>query len=115
MLRAQLAALHRDRSADEIEEAVQIACRRFVDRAEGISAPGQVYAWIRTTAHRELNREVAHKVHEIPVDPEGEAMRDLVTEQPGPEEEANRLRGLRFAGSLGHRLPLPAPSPRGPV
>ena len=86
-LRAQLAAQHRDRSADEIEEAVQIATRRFVDSAEGISAPGQIYAWIRTTAHRELNREVGHKTYEIPVDPESDAMRGLVAEQPGPEEE----------------------------
>ena len=87
-LRARLAAQHRSCSPEEIEEAIQIACRRFVDRAEGISAPGQVYTWIRTTAHRELCREVGHKAYEVPVDPEGDAMRDLVAQQPGPEEEA---------------------------
>lgn len=28
------------------------ACGRFVEHAEGISEPGQIYSWIRTTAHR---------------------------------------------------------------
>jgi hypothetical protein len=54
-LRSQLAALHPDSSSVEIEEAIQAACDRFVDRADGISSPGQVYSWIRTTAHRLLN------------------------------------------------------------
>lgn len=47
-LRAGLASQHRGRSPEEIEEAIQIACWRFVARAEQISAPGQVYVWIRS-------------------------------------------------------------------
>lgn len=56
-LRAQLAARYPDLSADAIDDAIQFACRSFLDEAEGITAPGQVYAWIRTAAQRELNRE----------------------------------------------------------
>jgi hypothetical protein len=47
-LRAQLAARYPDCSQDTIEEAIQYACKSFLDEAEGITAPGQVYAWIRT-------------------------------------------------------------------
>jgi hypothetical protein len=68
-LRTQLAGQHPESSAEEIEEAIQIACKRFVDKAEGISAPGQVYVWIRTTAHRALSREAGYEGHELPVDP----------------------------------------------
>ena len=87
-LRARLAAQHRDSSPEEIEEAIQIACRRFVDRAEQISAPGQVYVWIATTAHRQLIRDVPHRVHEVPLDPSAETLQSLVSTEPGPEEEA---------------------------
>lgn len=87
-LRAQLASRHPERSAEEIEEALQAACKRFVDKAEGISAPGQVYAWIRTTAHRVLSREAGYEGHELPVDPTEGTLQSLVAEDPGPEEEA---------------------------
>jgi hypothetical protein len=55
-LRSQLAALHPDASTAEIEEAIMTACDRFVDKAEGISSPGQIYSWIRTTGHRLLKK-----------------------------------------------------------
>jgi RNA polymerase sigma factor (sigma-70 family) len=87
-LRAGLAAQHRGRSPEEIEEAIQIACRRFVDRAEEISAPGQVYVWIRTTAHRQLNRKVPHRLHEVPLDPSAETLQSLASTELSPEEEA---------------------------
>lgn len=51
-LRSQLEALHPEASTVEIEGAIQTACDRFVDKAEGISEPGQVYAWIRICAGR---------------------------------------------------------------
>jgi RNA polymerase sigma factor (sigma-70 family) len=86
-LRTQLASLHPNRSAEEIEAAVQAACERFVDKAEGISAPGQVYTWIRTTAHRVLNRHAGYERHEIPVDPTGVTLQSIVSEDPGPEKE----------------------------
>jgi RNA polymerase sigma factor (sigma-70 family) len=86
-LRSQLESLHPEASAEEIEDAIQGACDRFVDKAEGISAPGQVYAWIRTTAHRVLNREEDHRLWELPVDPGALSLQELAADEPGPEEE----------------------------
>lgn len=87
-LRSQLAKLHPHASGEEIEDAIQAACDRFVDKAEGITEPGQVYAWLRTTAHRILNREDDHHERELAVDPTTETgLQQLAGEQPGPEEE----------------------------
>jgi RNA polymerase sigma factor (sigma-70 family) len=86
-LRSQLALLHPGASAEEIEDAIQTACDRFVDKAEGISAPGQVYTWIRTTAHRVLGREDDHHLREFAVDPTDLSLQELAAEEPGPEEE----------------------------
>jgi RNA polymerase sigma factor (sigma-70 family) len=87
-LRSQLTKLHPHASVEEIEEAIQAACDRFVDKAEGITEPGQVYAWLRTTAHRILNREDDHHERELAVDPTTETgLQQLAGEQPGPEEE----------------------------
>lgn len=87
-LRSQLAKLHPHASVEEIEDAIQAACDRFVDKADGISEPGQVYSWLRTTAHRILNREDDHHERELPVDPTTETgLQQLAGEQPGPEEE----------------------------
>lgn len=55
--RSQLAALHPDSWTEKIDEAIQAACDRFAGKADGMSAQGQVYTWVRTTAHRILNRE----------------------------------------------------------
>jgi RNA polymerase sigma factor (sigma-70 family) len=87
-LRSQLAALHPDSSKEKIEEAIQAACDRFVDKAEGISAPGQVYAWVRTTAHRILNREEDQRLRELPVDPTHASLSEAAAQDPGPAEEA---------------------------
>lgn len=87
-LRSQLAKLHPHASGEEIEDAIQAACDRFVDKAEGITEPGQVYAWLRTTAHRILNREDDYHERELAVDPTTETgLQQLAGEQPGPEEE----------------------------
>src|SRR4051794_12956085 len=40
-MRAQLASRYPDCSSDEIEEAIQYACKSFLDDADGITAPGQ--------------------------------------------------------------------------
>jgi RNA polymerase sigma factor (sigma-70 family) len=86
-LRVQLADWHRECSPDEIEDAIQTACKRFLEHAEGITAPGEVYAWIRTTAHRLLNRETARHTHEFGVERIEERMADIPDEDAGPEEE----------------------------
>jgi RNA polymerase sigma factor (sigma-70 family) len=84
---AQLGDWHPECSADEIEDAIQTACKRFLEHAEGITAPGEVYTWVRTTAHRLLNRETARHVHEFGVERIDERMADIPDEDAGPEEE----------------------------
>lgn len=86
-LRSQLEALHPEASAVEIEGAIQTACERFVERAEGISEPGHVYAWIRTTAHRVLNEEDDRHTRELAIDPTDYKLQELAAEEPSPEEE----------------------------
>ena len=87
-LRAQLAARFPDCSADAIEEAVQYACKSFLDEADGITAPGQVYSWIRTAAHRRLGHEANRRHRELAVDPVVESgMAAIEDADPGPAEE----------------------------
>lgn len=86
-LRAQLTARHPDRSAEEIEDAIQAACKCFLDEAEGISAPGQVYSWLRTAAHRILSHEAERKRREIAVDLIEDGFGEIATDRPGPAEE----------------------------
>ena len=85
-LRVQLASWHPECSAEEVADAIQTACKRFLEHAEGISEPGQIYSWIRTTAHRVLQREDERHGHEEPrksVD----GLAGLAAEEPGPAEE----------------------------
>ncbi|MGN6586104.1 MAG: RNA polymerase sigma factor [Solirubrobacterales bacterium] len=86
-MRKQLAARFPDSSADAIEEAVQYACKSFVDEAEGITAPGQVYTWIRTAAHRSLSREADRSHREVAVDPIENGLDRMGAEEAGPVEE----------------------------
>jgi RNA polymerase sigma factor (sigma-70 family) len=86
-LRVQLAARYPDCSPDAIEEAIQYACKSFLDEAEGISAPGQVYAWIRTAAHRSLGREADLHHRELMVDSVEDSLEEVSAEDPGPVEE----------------------------
>jgi RNA polymerase sigma factor (sigma-70 family) len=86
-LRAQLAARYPDLSADTIDDAIQFACRCFLDEAEGITVPGQVYTWIRTAAQRNLNREAERHHREVAVDPVENGFDRLAAEETGPAEE----------------------------
>jgi RNA polymerase sigma factor (sigma-70 family) len=86
-VRVQLAEWHPECSAEEIEDAIQTACKRFLEGAEGISAPGEVYTWVRTTAHRILNRETARHTHEFGVERIEVRMADIPDEDAGPMEE----------------------------
>jgi RNA polymerase sigma factor (sigma-70 family) len=87
-LRAQLAARFPDSSADLVEEAIQYACKSFLDEAEGITAPGQVYSWIRTAAHRSLGRETDRHYRELlAVDPVGDGLDQIAAQDDSPAEE----------------------------
>lgn len=86
-LRAQLTSRFPDRPAEEIEDAVQTACRCFLDEAKGISTAPQAYSWIRTAAYHALIREAEHRGRMIPVAPSAGALEGAVSEEPGPAEE----------------------------
>jgi RNA polymerase sigma factor (sigma-70 family) len=86
-LRAEMARRHPRRSREEIDDAVQTACERFVGYAAEISDPAEVYAWIRTTAHRLLIREDDRRRREVPVDPMGGGLDSKPSSDPGPVEE----------------------------
>lgn len=86
-LRAQLGARYPDSPVDAIEEAIQYACKSFLDEGEGITAPGQVYAWIRTAALRSLGREADRSHREVAVDPIEDGLDRLGAEDAGPVEE----------------------------
>ncbi len=86
-LRAQLAEQFPERPAEGIEDAVQTACKCFLDEAEGISDPAAAYTWIRTTAYHALVRELNRQKRVIAVNPSAGALEMAAPEQPGPLEE----------------------------
>ncbi len=87
VLKGQLASWHRKATPEAIDDAVQTACKRFLEHAEGISAPGQVYSWVRTTASRLLDQEEERGEREQPIDPTGEYRLSRVPDdEPGPVE-----------------------------
>jgi len=99
-LRAQLAARFPDRSEEEIEDAVQSACRSFLAEAEGISGPGRVYAWIRTAAYHALLRELEHQGWERAVDPVELGRAESLADETGPAEELIALENEAELGAL---------------
>lgn len=86
-LRGQLAIRHPECSQDEIDEAVQDACRCFLDEAEGIGDPNQIHVWLRTAAHRILSREIGRQRREIATDPATETLENVAVDHTGPVEE----------------------------
>lgn len=86
-LRAQLAAMHPAQAREEIDDAIQTACGRFIDVTDGIAAPGQVYAWIRITAHRVLSREDDRLARQVPTDPTTDELDAIAASAPGPAEQ----------------------------
>ncbi len=86
-LRTQLATRYPECSAEQVEEAVQYACKAFLDEAVGVAGPGAIYAWIRTAAFRYLNREADRHRRELSVDPVEDGIAAFAAEEPGPAEE----------------------------
>src|SRR4029077_988206 len=75
-------------SGEEVEDAVQTACRCFLDGADGIEDPGSAYAWIRTVAYRSMVHEYRARGRSLPLDPiEGGPGGTAVDDRPGPVEE----------------------------
>lgn len=91
-LRVQLANRFPDLPADEIEDAIQYACKSFLDDAEEITAPGQIYAWLRTAAQRSLTKTRIRHDREIAVDPSrGDGLEEIAVEDGGPAQELIEL------------------------
>ncbi|MBS1863288.1 MAG: sigma-70 family RNA polymerase sigma factor [Actinobacteria bacterium] len=86
-MRAQLARRFAGLPDEEIEDAVQTACRRFLDKAEGITDPLAVYAWLHTTAHRLLLDELGRRDRIVASDPSAPVIDAAVADEPGPIEE----------------------------
>lgn len=100
LLRAQLATRFPARSEEEIEDAVQSACRSFLAEAEGISEPARVYAWIRTAAYHALLRELEHQSWERAVDPVKLGRAESLTEEASPAEELIAIENEAELGAL---------------
>jgi len=86
-LRTQLATRYPECSAEQTEDAVQYACKSFLDEAEDVSGPGAIYKWIRTAAFRYLNREADRHRRELAVDPIEAEIATFAAGAPGPAEE----------------------------
>lgn len=68
-LLSQLAGWHPECSPEEIEDAFQTACQRAADGLCQGTAEGEVFTFLRITAHRWLNREGYNRRREVPSDP----------------------------------------------
>ena len=85
-LRSQVAAWRPGASVEHVEEALQEACLR-AERACYGQTEDEVFAWLRTTARRELARIHERARREVPVDAAELALRVGIGAAVGPEEE----------------------------
>jgi RNA polymerase sigma factor (sigma-70 family) len=90
-LRAQLGERFPECHEETIEDAVQSACRSFLDEGAGISDPGKAYLWIRTAAYRAVLRELRQRRRAIPLVPTEGVIGEAIEERPGPAEELIEL------------------------
>jgi RNA polymerase sigma factor (sigma-70 family) len=88
-IRTNLAERFPDRTADEIEDAVQTALQRFLaDReASEFTEPARVFAWLRTVAYRAMVRELESRRRAVSTDPTGPVLEGETSEEPGPAAE----------------------------
>jgi RNA polymerase sigma factor (sigma-70 family) len=85
-LHSQVAAWRPGASPEYVEEALQEACLR-AERACHGQTEGEVFAWLRTTARRELGSIHGRARREVLVDAAELARRDGIGVAAGPEEE----------------------------
>lgn len=85
-LRAAVARWNPGATTDQVEEAFQEACAR-ADRCCHGQSEGEVYVWLRTTAHRELGRLRQRAWREVPVDATAGDFDHMRADVIGPVEE----------------------------
>ena len=82
-LRAKLANANPSATPELIDEAFQVACIRANTACHG-QTEGEVYVWLRTTAHREIAHLRASTEHEVPVDTWGSGFDPADPGTPAP-------------------------------
>jgi RNA polymerase sigma factor (sigma-70 family) len=100
LLRSQLSRRFSGLPEEEIEEAVQAACRRFLDRAPDVSDPAAVHAYLHTSAYHLLVDELARRKRMIVIDPTAGVVEEAASEDPGPAEELIALEDEAELGML---------------
>ncbi|MBN9621785.1 MAG: sigma-70 family RNA polymerase sigma factor [Actinobacteria bacterium] len=96
-LRAQLADRFPDRSAEEIEDAVQSACQRFLAEAQDLTEQARIFPWLRTVAYRTMIREAEAGRRMVAADPSGPLLEAETSDEPDPAAE---LMALEEEGEL---------------
>lgn len=100
LLRSQLSRRFSGLPEEEIEEAVQTACRRFLDRAPDVSDPAAVHAYLHTSAYNLLVDELARRKRTVVIDPTAGMVEEAASEDPGPAEELIALEDEAELGML---------------
>jgi RNA polymerase sigma factor (sigma-70 family) len=85
-LRSQVAAWRPGATGEQVEDAVQQACLLATRSCRGQSE-SEVFAWLRTTARRELARSRQRGRREVPVDTEALSLLPGAGVAPAPEQE----------------------------
>lgn len=100
LLRSQLSRRFSGLPEEEIEEAVQSACRRFLDRAPDVSDPAAVHAYLHTSAYNLIIDELARRERTVVVDPTAAMVEEAASEDLGPAEELVALEEEAELGML---------------
>jgi RNA polymerase sigma factor (sigma-70 family) len=81
-LRRQLAERFPHCSPDDVEDAVQAACQKLLadPHAVAFTEPARVYAWLRTSAFRELVHELEGQNRTVAADPTGSTLNEASDE-----------------------------------
>lgn len=101
-LHAELARWHPQCSHDEIDDAIQTACNYAAGGGCDGTSEGAVYTWLRITAHRWLQRELATR-RELPVDPASNVL-DNDRRAASAEQQAIELADARDGQALVERV-----------
>jgi DNA-directed RNA polymerase specialized sigma24 family protein len=103
MMCAQLAVWHPQCSADEIAEAFHTAYQRAAAGDCDATSVGQVYRWLRITAHRYLQRQHDLLRFELPVAPDSKPLQ-VERYDAGPFEQLAEREDDRDLAVLAERV-----------